>query len=166
MSSSSKGNDRRRPFPRDRAATDFRPSRRPAETGGAEWLWGRHAVDAALANPARESFHRLLATSGKASHLEAALTERNLRVETAEPNEIARLLPAGAVHQGLALLADPLPDVALEDLAEPAEGVIVLLDQVADPQNVGAIFRSAAAFGARGIIMQDRRAPPLSGALA
>jgi 23S rRNA (guanosine2251-2'-O)-methyltransferase len=166
VSSSSKGNDRRRPYPKDRSAADFRSPRRPAETGGAEWLWGRHAVDAALANPIREGIRRLLATTGKASHLETALGARGLRVETAEPHEIARLLPAGAVHQGLALLTDPLPDVALEELAEPAEGVIVLLDQVADPQNVGAVFRSAAAFGARGIIMQDRRAPPLSGALA
>jgi 23S rRNA (guanosine2251-2'-O)-methyltransferase len=70
------------------------------------------------------------------------------------------------VHQGLALLADPLEPVGLDELAEPARGVLVLLDQVADPQNVGAILRSAAAFGARGVILQERRAPALSGVLA
>jgi 23S rRNA (guanosine2251-2'-O)-methyltransferase len=123
-------------------------------------------VDAAVANPGRTGLKRLLATPGKASHLEEGLGARGMRIEIAEAHEIARLLPSGAVHQGLALLAEPPEEISLEELAEPAEGVIVLLDQVADPQNVGAVFRSAAAFGARGIIMQDRRAPPLSGALA
>jgi 23S rRNA (guanosine2251-2'-O)-methyltransferase len=123
-------------------------------------------VEAAVANPGRTGLKRLLAAPGKASHLEEGLGARGMRIEIADAHEIARLLPAGAVHQGLALLAEPPEDISLEELAEPAEGVIVLLDQVADPQNVGAVFRSAAAFGARGVIMQDRRAPPLSGALA
>jgi 23S rRNA (guanosine2251-2'-O)-methyltransferase len=119
-----------------------------------------------LANPARQTFRRLLATGDKAAPLAALMTERGLRAEPAEALEIARLLPSGAVHQGLALLADPPEETTLDALAEPAEGVLVLLDQVADPQNVGAIFRAAAAFGARGLILQDRRAPPLTGALA
>ena len=79
---------------------------------------------------------------------------------------LTRMLPPGAVHQGLAFKVQPLEGVSLEDLAEPAEGVIVMLDQLTDPQNVGAIFRSALAFGARGIIVQDRHAPALAGALA
>ncbi len=151
---------------------DRRPRRnhdrpRPSEAaGGAEWIWGRHPVEAALSNPRRTGLHRLVAAPGKGEASVHAPPGGQVRVETLEPQEIARLLPSGAVHQGLALLADPLEPVALEEIAEPAEGVLVLLDQVADPQNVGAVFRSAAAFGARGVILQERRAPPLSGALA
>ena len=172
MAPSGKGNDGIPSYGHgrgDRATRAGRPSRGPRRGGapaGSEWLWGRHAVDAALANPARTGLRRLLAASGKAAHLTALLAQWGLRAETMEPGEIGRLLPAGAVHQGLALLGDPTPEVALEDLAEPAQGVLVLLDQVSDPQNVGAIFRIAAAFGVRGVVMQDRRAPPLSGALA
>jgi 23S rRNA (guanosine2251-2'-O)-methyltransferase len=166
VASSPKGNDRRRPYQKDKSPSESRRFPRPPESGGAEWLWGRHAVDAAVANPHREGLKRLLAVSGKASHLEEGLGARGLRIEIAEANEIARLLPTGAVHQGLALLAEPATEMTLEELADPAEGVLILLDQVGDPQNVGALFRSAAAFGVRGIIMQDRRAPPLSGALA
>ena len=166
MASSFKGNDRR-PRPYDPSA---RPPRVPrgadAQAGGAEWLWGRHAVDAALGNPRRTGLRRLVAVADKASHLTAALATHGLKSEGLDASGIGRLLPPGAVHQGLALLADPLEPVDLATLAEPAQGVLVLLDQVADPQNVGAVFRSASAFGARGVILQDRRAPPLSGALA
>ena len=80
--------------------------------------------------------------------------------------EIARLLPAGATHQGLAMKGPELEPVDLAQLATPAEGVLLMLDQITDPQNIGAIFRSAAAFGARGIVLQDRHAPMLTGALA
>jgi 23S rRNA (guanosine2251-2'-O)-methyltransferase len=131
------------------------------------WIWGRHAVDAALANPDREGPFRLVLTAGAAQALESRLSaRRDLRPEILEPHEIARLLPPGAAHQGLALRAPPLEGVGLEDLAEPARGVILMLDQITDPQNVGAVFRSAAAFGARGVIVQDRHSPALSGALA
>ncbi len=164
MGSFPKGNDRRPP------RTDGRrgggPERREETAGGPEWIWGRHAVDAAVANPRREGLRRLLSAPGKSAHLETAFGARGLRIERLEAHEIGRMLPAGAVHQGLALLADPLEPVGLDALAAPAQGVLVLLDQVADPQNVGAILRSAAAFGARGVILQDRRAPALSGALA
>ena len=149
MASPSEGNDRRSPR-RGRAA---RPPRDGAQ--GAEWLWGRHAVEAALANPRRESVRRMVASPGKAGRLEGALAARGMRLETLDAHEVGRLLPPGAVHQGLALLAEPPEPVALEDLAEPAEGFLVLLDQVSDPQNVGAVFRSAAAFGAR-VIVYDR----------
>src|SRR6185312_9258367 len=83
-----------------------------------------------------------------------------------EPQDIARHLPQGAVHQGIALLADPLEGDGLEAFILQPGGVLVMLDQITDPQNVGAIFRSAAAFGARGVIVQDRHAPALTGALA
>ena len=79
---------------------------------------------------------------------------------------LAAALPIGVAHQGYALLAEPPEPTPLATLAEPASGVLVMLDGVTDPQNVGAVFRSAAAFGARGVILQDRHAPPLSAALA
>lgn len=142
------------------------PHRRPAEDGKG-WLWGWHAVVAALQNPKRAKPLRLLASDDRAKDLAALKPPLDLRgLETLPGGDIARLLPAGAVHQGVALLAEDLPDVSLADLAEPAEGVILMLDQVTDPQNVGAILRSAAAFGAKGVILQDRRAPSQSGALA
>jgi 23S rRNA (guanosine2251-2'-O)-methyltransferase len=87
-------------------------------------------------------------------------------VEILDPAAIGRLLPSGAVHQGLALAIPAIEPVTLEALASPPSGVLVMLDQVTDPQNIGAIFRSAAAFGARGVILQERRAPALSGAVA
>jgi 23S rRNA (guanosine2251-2'-O)-methyltransferase len=137
-----------------------RAHERPA--GGLEWIWGRHAVEAALANPRREGFARLIQGPGRP----LAGSTQHVRPETLPPQEISRLLPAGAVHQGYALLAPPLEPVALEDIATPAQGVILMLDQVTDPQNVGTIVRSAAAFGALGVVLQDRHAPPLAGALA
>nr|WP_292071741.1 23S rRNA (guanosine(2251)-2'-O)-methyltransferase RlmB [Brevundimonas sp. UBA7534] len=129
-------------------------------------MWGRHPVLAALANPARRGTGRLLATPERAAEIEAGDLAHGHRIETIDPQALTRMLPPGAVHQGLAFKVQPLEGVALDDLAEPAQGVIVMLDQLTDPQNVGAIFRSALAFGARGIIVQDRHAPALAGALA
>ncbi len=173
MTSRSERNDPRRaaPKPAHTRGRDRRESVGVAEgPEGAGWLWGRHAVEAALANPGRRGLHRLAATAGKVEEIRKRLggawPARDLPIETLDASGVARLLPPGAVHQGLALLAEPLAPVELADIADPARGVLVLLDQVADPQNVGAVFRSAAAFGARGVILQDRRAPPLSGALA
>ncbi|WP_414632956.1 23S rRNA (guanosine(2251)-2'-O)-methyltransferase RlmB [Brevundimonas sp. UBA7534] len=145
-----------------------RPAR-GADRGRADadnFLWGRHPVLAALANPARRGTGRLLATPERAAEIEAGDLAHGHRIETIDPQALTRMLPPGAVHQGLAFKVQPLEGVALDDLAEPAQGVIVMLDQLTDPQNVGAIFRSALAFGARGIIVQDRHAPALAGALA
>lgn len=92
-----------------------------------------------------------------------------VRVETAEPSAIDKLLPAGAVHQGAALEAWPLKSRDLDDiLGEQGAGrrVVLVLDQLSDPHNVGAILRTAAAFGVAAVIVQDRNAPPQSGALA
>jgi 23S rRNA (guanosine2251-2'-O)-methyltransferase len=141
---------------------------RPRREDTEGWIWGRHAVEAALANPDRVGPFRLVAAPGMARELEAGAlkTRRDVRVEPAEPHEIARLLPPGAVHQGVAMRAPPLEGVDLETLADPRAGFIIMLDQVTDPQNVGAIFRSALAFGAKGIVLQDRNAPALAGALA
>ncbi len=91
---------------------------------------------------------------------------RHPTVEILDNKEISSLLPPGAVHQGVAADIPPLDPVALAELASPATGLILMLDQVTDPQNVGTIFRSAAALGARGVVLQDRNAPTLTGALA
>lgn len=155
-----------RPFEGKRE--DKRGPRAPKGPGGpdgAEWLWGWHAVVAALANDSRAAPKRLLATPDRARQL----TERFGRLaalEETDNNAIAHAVPANAVHQGVALKIPPLEPLDLEELAEPASGVILMLDQITDPQNVGAIFRSAAAFGARGLVLQDRHTPPLAGALA
>ncbi|KAA5805469.1 RNA methyltransferase [Alkalicaulis satelles] len=81
------------------------------------------------------------------------------------PGELDAKLPPGAVHQGFALKAGVLDAEPLQAVADPTHGLLVVLDQITDPQNAGAIFRSAAAFGARAVIMQDRKAPPVFGAL-
>jgi len=120
---------------------------------------------AALGNPARGAPLRLLATPDRARRLTETLGA-DLKIEAADGGAIDRVLGRAAVHQGVALRICDLPPTSLDDLAEPAEGVLVMLDQVTDPQNIGAVFRSAAAFGARGIIMQDRHAPPFTGVIA
>lgn len=133
------------------------------------WLYGRHAVAAALANPERR-VRSILATKNAADWLAGQAFREELRgkIEDARPEAIDKTLPAGAVHQGLAAEVFDLPRARLKDVCAPAEtgAPVVVLDQITDPQNIGAIFRSAAAFGARAVIVQERRTPPLSGALA
>lgn len=141
-----------------------RPSRGKVDADN--FVWGRHPVLAALANPARQGMGRLLASPDRAVELERDNLTHGHAVEVMELQALDRMVPAGAVHQGLVFKVQPLEGVALDEIAEPAEGVIVMLDQLTDPQNVGAIFRSALAFGARGIIVQDRHSPALAGALA
>lgn len=130
------------------------------------WLWGRHPVLAALANPARRGKGRLFATEDRAAELERDGLAGERRIERIESVALTRLLPPGAVHQGLAFKVAPLEGVGLDELARPAGGLLLMLDQLTDPQNVGAAFRSALAFGARGVIVQDRHSPALAGPLA
>lgn len=141
------------------------PARRDADQGADDWLWGWHAGLAALENPRRDKPLRVLATRDRAADL-ARRFPALAGVETVEKPDIDRLLPQGAVHQGLALRAGEPPAAALEDLPANRGAVVLMLDQVTDPQNVGAILRSAAAFGAVGVVLQDRHAPRLAGALA
>jgi len=159
----------RKPAPKDWAPTTDRsaprPQRRTAAPASADWLWGWHAVTAALGNPMRGAPRRLVATAERAHELATRFPDLP-SPEILEAADITRLLPTGAAHQGVAISAAPIEPYALADLARPAHGVLVMLDQVTDPQNVGAVFRSAAAFGARGVILQDRHAPPFTGALA
>jgi 23S rRNA (guanosine2251-2'-O)-methyltransferase len=171
VSSSSRSNDRGKPWQSKASGGHSGPKNRglrASDASARDWIWGLHAVEAALANPLRPAPQRLLANPERAKALSALLRRQNISVaiETQENGEIALLLPAGAVHQGLAIKAPEIEAVDLADLATPAQGVILMLDQITDPQNIGAIFRSAAAFGARGVVLQDRHAPPLTGALA
>ena len=150
------------------------PSKAP---GGAYWLYGLHAVTAALSNRRRRCYR--LVTAADLAPLQEALggpmeTRQDLPSPESMPRgEIDALLPDGAVHQGLALLTSPLPPCALEDLldgpgrtTDQGYRLLVALDQVTDPHNVGAILRSAAAFGASGLILPDRHTAPESGILA
>ncbi|KQM18795.1 TrmH family RNA methyltransferase [Novosphingobium sp. Leaf2] len=132
---------------------------------GAVRLWGRHAVEAALKNPDR-SHRKLWATREGVESLDGELPA-DFPVEWAQPADLGRLVAKDAPHQGLVLECAPLEDVFLADVldGDPARPVIVL-DQVTDPHNVGAIMRSAAAFGACAIVTQDRHAPVESGTLA
>lgn len=130
------------------------------------FIWGRHPVLAALANPARRGTGHLMVTEDRAAEIERENLANGHRIEVIDSTALARMLPAGAVHQGMVFKVQPLEGVSLEEIAENASGVIVMLDQLTDIQNVGAIFRSALAFGARGIVVQDRHSPALAGALA
>jgi 23S rRNA (guanosine2251-2'-O)-methyltransferase len=124
-------------------------------------------VQAALANP-RRRLGRLLLTRRAAEIIGEERPDR-IRPEIMEPDAIGRLLPPGAVHQGAALEAAPLPAADLDALLEAPQGsrrIVLVLDQLSDPHNVGAILRSAAAFGVTAVLVQDRHAPPQSGALA
>jgi 23S rRNA (guanosine2251-2'-O)-methyltransferase len=143
------------------------PGRPAATSPGALWLYGLHAVQAALANP-RRKLGRAILTPRAIETLGSKLLGR-VRVDTAEPSAIDKLLPPGAVHQGAALEAWPLKSRDLDEiLAEttPGRRVVLVLDQLSDPHNVGAILRTAAAFRVAAVIVQDRNAPPQSGALA
>jgi len=162
------------PKQRNDRKTGFRPHldkggkarpQRVSAVDSKDWLWGVHAVEAALDNPGRATPRRLLATADRGQALVRRFGDLKA-LDIVEGGEIARMLPAGAAHQGLALKIDALEPLSVTEIGSPAEGVLILLDQITDPQNVGAIFRSAAAFGARGVILQDRHAPALSGALA
>ncbi len=131
------------------------------------WLWGKHAVKAALENPNRR-IRKLLLATGAMAELEPAARKRGLAPQAVDNEVVARALPRDAVHQGVALLADPLPELEIEDVLEGTSGHrrLIVLDQVSDPHNLGAILRSAAAFGAHGVIVQERHSPPQSGVLA
>ena len=127
-------------------------------------FWGRHAVAAALDNPARKVL-RAWATRDAAGYMQFP---KDVPVTFAEVADLGRLVPNDAPHQGIVIEVEPLEDAWLDEILSgaPERGVLLVLDQVTDPHNVGAILRSAAAFGAIGIVTQDRHSPPESGALA
>ncbi|MGB0750251.1 MAG: 23S rRNA (guanosine(2251)-2'-O)-methyltransferase RlmB [Magnetospiraceae bacterium] len=146
-------------------------NRRPPRSSGAKpkignnWLFGTHTVLAALANPQRKP-KRLLATEEAAR----ALPSLPLQPEISARLDLDTLLPPGAVHQGIALLCDPLPpvnfDILCDRWAEREAGIVVILDQANDPHNIGAVLRSAAAFGALAVVVPDKGTPEATGTLA
>jgi len=164
----------KRKHPRASKPKGFAPSRKTRVTPPAGiWLYGLHAVLAALANPARRN-QRLFLTREAQRLIEKKKSQSNplqeISVEIVPREAIATSLPKGAVHQGCALLTAPLEPVSLEmvlrNTKEKTEALVVLLDQVTDPQNVGAVLRSAAAFGADAVLLTQRHSPNVSGAVA
>jgi len=127
-------------------------------------LWGRHAVAAALDNPDRKIL-RAWATRDAAALMQFPA---DIPVTLADVADLGRLVPGDAPHQGVVIEAEPLDDAWLDDIlsGSPERAVLLVLDQVTDPHNIGAILRSAAAFGAIGIVTQDRHSPPESGVVA
>ncbi|MBB3929975.1 23S rRNA (guanosine2251-2'-O)-methyltransferase [Kaistia hirudinis] len=144
------------------AARHFGPRKAAEKNPDQLWIYGVHAVAAVLGNP-RRTVLRLLATQNAV----ARLKEEGANVpahEDVAPRDLDRLLGAEAVHQGVAVEVAPLEPLALDDLGEAK--LIVVLDQVTDPHNVGAILRSAVAFGADALVVTGRHAPAETGVLA
>ena len=127
-------------------------------------LWGKHAVAAALDNPRRKVL-RAWATREAAAFMKFP---QEVAVTFADVADLGRLVPHDAPHQGVVIEVEPLEEAWLDELLTnaPERAVLLVLDQVTDPHNVGAILRSAAAFGAIGIVTQDRHSPPESGVVA
>lgn len=131
------------------------------------WLYGLHAVRSALANPKR-FVRRAVLTERAAEEIGTKLLDR-VKHEVTDLHGVSRILPDGAVHQGVAILCEPLPRLDLELVLEQPHQrrrIVLVLDQITDPHNVGAILRTAAAFDVSAIIVQDRHSPPESGVLA
>jgi 23S rRNA (guanosine2251-2'-O)-methyltransferase len=127
-------------------------------------LWGKHAVAAALDNPGRKIL-KAWATRDASAFMQFP---SDLPVTLADVADLGRLVPHDAPHQGVVIEVEPLEEVWLDEVLTSAgeRSVLLVLDQVTDPHNVGAILRSAAAFGAVGIVTQDRHSPPESGVVA
>ena len=140
-------------------------SRGKGESGPTSWIWGWHAVQAVIANP-RRTIHQIMVTEQAAERL--GLSEGQPHLKIVAMNYIDSALPRGAAHQGVAVKAAPLEWPDLSQLADDADddAVILVLDQITDPHNVGAMLRLCSAFGVTALVMQTRKAPPLSGATA
>lgn len=135
--------------------------RHPSTAG--DLLYGLHTVAAALANP-RRHVCRVWLTRNCLPRLGAAVRARGMEPHLVHPAELDRLAGAGAVHQGVVAEASPLPQPQLEEIA--VRGIVVVLDQVTDPHNVGAIARSCAAFAVTALVTTARHSPALTGVLA
>lgn len=179
--------DKRRGFenqpsgqPSEGGRDHVRRGSKSAQKGGGNWLYGVHACLAALANPERD-VKRIVLASQAADDLELPVVDAanaayeaceapRPQIEWRDRRELDELVPRDAVHQGICVEALPLPHPAIEDLIQDAQGLtaasVVVLDQATDPRNIGAVMRTAAAFGALGVIVQDKHAPDITGALA
>ena len=153
-----------RPAPRDKSR--FAPKPKPVRekfAADVAILYGWHTVAAALANPQR-TVRKITATENAARRLAEEGLTLPVTPEIVRPEAIAARLSPDAVHQGLLVEADPLPSPALEDLE--AAGIVLVLDQITDPHNVGAILRTAAAFAVKAVITTARHSPEATGVLA
>ena len=126
-------------------------------------IWGYHSVREALRSTRREIV-KLYATASAAERLAPEIAARSIKPEIVEQEDIARRLPPDSVHQGVLAEARPLEPIDISEL--PANGLVLVLDQVTDPHNVGAILRTAAAYGVDGIVTTERHSPALTGVLA
>lgn len=154
-----------KPHRRKPAAIVAKERARKAASRETVWLFGLHAVEAALVNPARQLL-RLVATQNAANRLAPAIAAAGITPEIADARRFPAPLDPGSVHQGAALEVRPLDWGSPAALGLAPDSVLVALDRVTDPQNVGAILRSAAVFGAAGVIAPARHSAPESGALA
>ena len=141
-----------RPAPRDRTG-----ERREAKVS---LIYGFHSVGAALKAPRRELI-RLYATAAAAERLSGEIAARGLETRIMAPEEISARAPRDAVHQGLLLEARPLAPIDIADL--PANGLVLVLDQITDPHNVGAILRTGAAFAVDALVTTERHSPEFAG---
>ncbi len=147
-----------------RKQRDRRRNRQDSKTPAPSLLYGRHAVLAALANPARQC-RCLWATADNLAAMSPALLQAAADRRPATGQALDALVPEGS-HQGLVLDAAPLPARDLAEACRPAadaNSLVLVLDHVTDPRNIGAIVRSAAAFGARAVVMTERHAPAAAG---
>jgi 23S rRNA (guanosine2251-2'-O)-methyltransferase len=161
-----------RKFSKQRENVEESVETKPSLKGpkGSYWIYGNHAVLAAIDNP-RRRIHRLVQADPSAARMTVGGSDRPLPSwEALARPELDRLAGRESVHQGVAAQVEPLPETEIEDLiariGERSDAVLVVLDQVTDPHNVGAILRSAAAFGAIGLMLTERHAAPESGTLA
>ena len=162
----------RQPAPAGRGKPDAKPAERapiphsrrePRGGGDVVRIFGFHAVSAALRAPRRELI-RLYATAAAAERLGADIAKRGVEIRIVTAEEIAVRTPRESVHQGLLLEAKPLEPIDISEL--PANGLVLVLDQITDPHNVGAILRTAAAFSVDALVTTERHSPELTGALA
>jgi 23S rRNA (guanosine2251-2'-O)-methyltransferase len=143
--------------------THARHARADRAPTGHYWIYGWHAVNAALANPERD-VRRIIASEQSIAKLK--LPRKLPDVQETHGRDIDHILGSDAVHQGIAALVSPLEQFVLEDVLHATSGTLLILDQVSDPHNVGAIFRSAAAFGAVGIVAPKDHSAPETAVLA
>jgi 23S rRNA (guanosine2251-2'-O)-methyltransferase len=139
-----------------------KPERSSEDDSGPAVLYGWHSVSAALRNPERRIL-RILATENALRRLQEEGVPLPVAPELVRPDAIAARLSPDSVHQGLLAEAEPLEAPGVEDLSD---GIVLVLDQITDPHNVGAILRSAAAFGVRAIVLTARHSPEATGVLA
>jgi 23S rRNA (guanosine2251-2'-O)-methyltransferase len=152
-----------KPFGKGRSGGGRRPIWQDRDHDAPAMLYGWHTVTMALQNQQRR-FKKLILTENAARRLAEENIPTRITPEIVRPNEIDRLLPPDAVHQGLLAEADPLPSPDIETLTEG--GMVLVLDQITDPHNVGAILRSAAAFAVKAIVTTARHSPEATGVLA